>query len=143
MSIWDKLRGLLKKQTRKPSDYGPDVVVHHPSREGGDGPVGGGGASPDPGESTPEAAVGSEPNQQAATPPIPPGARMVTGQNVDRYVALTIAQQEAREYCHMDAGLPTIYSTESQQSTVDDGHGHLVPGWEVRIYFSCPGPPIA
>lgn len=147
MSIWDRLKVLVGGRKQTPDGYGPDVIVHHPQGEPDPvmAPEGAGtrGTAVTGGEATTggEAVAGGE--ERPAATQIPPGARSVAGQNVDRYVALTIAQQAARAYCNMDAGLPTIYSTEFQRSTVDDGAGHLVPGWEVRIFFNCPGPPIA
>ncbi|MFI5925695.1 hypothetical protein ACIA3K_06875 [Micromonospora sp. NPDC051543] len=138
MTIWDKLKKLVTRKSRP--DWGPDVTVHHPPPELSGGGGGGGGFD--------ASAVDSglvDPGRVETgtyTPP-PPGSRMASGQNVDRYLALTIAQQTAREACGMDAGLPTIHTTEFQRTTVDDGHGHLVPGWEARVFYTCPGPPIA
>ncbi|MGC4771769.1 hypothetical protein ACLQ25_22730 [Micromonospora sp. DT44] len=138
MNIWEKLKRLVTRKSE--SSWGPEVTVHHPPAElpqPGGGGVGGFDASAvDSGVSG-----GGQVETGTYTPP-PPGSRLAAGQAVDRYLALTIAQQTAREACGMDAGLPTIHTTEFQRMTVDDGHGHLVPGWEARVFFTCPGPPI-
>jgi hypothetical protein len=158
VSIWEWLERTYKAVTARPTSKVPredhhsgadlpgmpEVVVH------GDGATGvpsGGSGGRGPTEAVPDvtaapAGTGGEADRSTAAPVIPPGAKYTAAQHPDRMTALAMAQQQAREACHLDAGLPTIYSTEQQRSTVDDGQGHLVPGWEVRIFFNCP-PPIA
>lgn len=139
MTIWDKLKKLVTRRGER--SWGPEVTVHHPPPERIH-PGGGGIGAFDTTAVGTGVTDGGQEEAAAYTPP-PPGSRLASGQNVDRYLAQTIAQQSAREACGMDAGLPTIHTTEFQRTTVDDGHGHLVPGWEARVFFTCPGPPIA
>lgn len=138
MNIWEKLKRLVTRKIEP--GWGPDVTVHHPPPEL---PVGGGGGGGFDASAVDSGVVDPGQVETGTYTPPPPGSRTASGQNVDRYLALTIAQQTAREACGMNAGLPTIHTTEFQRTTVDDGHGHLVPGWEARVFYTCPGPPIA